>query len=276
MFTIELIKIEPFLSRAFYHLQFETFIILNEGGVGADIDGNEALCPSPFLLYIPKGKYGKIVSNADSTAWVIKHHPDFNVDLFFEFYKSYSCPYFLDFAGLGCFTNIVSLCRMLEFELQNTPVNFSIIQSLNKSLFAIFLSELTKKNEKHLYPNTDNYHLQHFIKLLEQHFKENNSVEFYAEKLVLSSKQLNNITKAFLGYNVNNLITSRRVIEAKKELQFSNKTIEEIGYELGFHEKSYFSRIFKSFTKTTPSLYRSQYLAQMQKSTTIVPNIDTE
>lgn len=274
MFTIEFIQAESFSVKEFYHPQFETFIILQEGGAEASIDENEVVCSGPCMLYIPKSKYGKMTINRDSTAWVIRHHPDFNVDLFFEFYKSYTCPYFLDFAGLECFTSIVSLCRMLQFELQNTTINFSIIQSLNKSLFEIFLSELKKKNEKNLYPNTDNYHLQHFIKLLEQHFKENNSVEFYADKLVLSSRQLNNITKEFLGYNVNNLVTARRIVEAKKELQFSTKTIEEIGYELGFHEKSYFSGVFKSFTKTTPSQYRKQYVIQMQKSPTIVPNID--
>lgn len=276
MFTIEFTKIAPCSVKDLYHPQFETFIILHEGEVEANIDGHEALCASPFLLYIPKNKNGKLTSTMESAAWLIRHHPDFNVDLFFDFYKSYTQPYFLNFAGLECFTNIVSLCRMLQFEYQNPVVNLSIIQNLNKSLFVIFLSELKKNNKQYLYPNTNNYHLQNFIKLLEQHFKENNSVAFYAKMIGLSSRQLNNITKEFLDCNVNTLIASRRMMEAKKQLQFTNKNIAEIGYELGFYEKSYFSRVFKSFTQTTPGNYRKQYLDQMQKSATIVPDTDTE
>jgi AraC-like DNA-binding protein len=57
---------------------------------------------------------------------------------------------------------------------------------------------------------------------------------------------------------VTEIIETRKLIEAKNLLLNSDKTISEIGYELGFNEKSYFTNVFKKKSGQTPSEFREE------------------
>jgi len=46
------------------------------------------------------------------------------------------------------------------------------------------------------------------------------------------------------------------VLEAKRNLSFSKKSIKEISYELGFEDPAYFSRFFKNHTGAGPQEFR--------------------
>ena len=52
------------------------------------------------------------------------------------------------------------------------------------------------------------------------------------------------------------MIAERIIIEAKRELYLTNKTVKEIAYELGYNDESYFSRFFKTNADVSPQLYR--------------------
>ena len=54
------------------------------------------------------------------------------------------------------------------------------------------------------------------------------------------------------------MIHERIIIEAKRELYLTNKTVKEIAYELGFSDEFYFSRFFKNNTEVSPQLYREK------------------
>jgi AraC-like DNA-binding protein len=54
------------------------------------------------------------------------------------------------------------------------------------------------------------------------------------------------------------LIHERIIIEAKRELYLTNKTVKEIAWELGFNDEFYFSRFFKNNTEVSPQLYREK------------------
>jgi AraC family transcriptional regulator, transcriptional activator of pobA len=51
------------------------------------------------------------------------------------------------------------------------------------------------------------------------------------------------------------LISERIIIEAKRALCLTNKALKEIAYELGFDDKYYFSRFFKTSADISPQLY---------------------
>ena len=53
-------------------------------------------------------------------------------------------------------------------------------------------------------------------------------------------------------------IETRKLIEAKNLLISTDKTISEVGYDLGFNEKAYFSSVFKKKTGQTPSEFREE------------------
>ena len=74
----------------------------------------------------------------------------------------------------------------------------------------------------------------------------------------MSSRNLNLICHNILQKSVTEIIETRKLIEAKNLLINTEKTISEIGFELGFNEKSYFTAVFKKKSGQTPSEFREE------------------
>jgi len=83
-------------------------------------------------------------------------------------------------------------------------------------------------------------------------------VNFYAEKLFMTARNLNLICNQILPKSVSEMIETRKLIEAKNLLATSKKPIAEIGFELGYQENAYFSAVFKKKTGQTPSQFRAE------------------
>nr|WP_321232720.1 helix-turn-helix domain-containing protein [uncultured Psychroserpens sp.] len=97
--------------------------------------------------------------------------------------------------------------------------------------------------------------LRHYNLLVESHYKEEHSVTFYAEKLNKSPKTLSN---SFAKYAKSPLqiIHDRIVLEAKRQLLYTDKSSKEIAYDIGFDDASHLSRLFKKQTSLTPSEFK--------------------
>ncbi|EGV44528.1 helix-turn-helix domain-containing protein [Bizionia argentinensis JUB59] len=98
--------------------------------------------------------------------------------------------------------------------------------------------------------------LRKFHILVEQHFREKHKVTDYAELLFKSPKTISNVfNKA--GYpSPLTVINERIILEAKRLLLFSDKTAEQISYELGYKEGGHFSKFFKSHCDLPPVEFR--------------------
>ena len=92
-------------------------------------------------------------------------------------------------------------------------------------------------------------------KVIEEHYKEERNVEFYARKLELSAKRLNEISKETSGQTVTQLIHKRLILESKREMVSQSKTIQTISDELGFENASYFARFFKKHEGVSPTVF---------------------
>jgi AraC-like DNA-binding protein len=102
--------------------------------------------------------------------------------------------------------------------------------------------------------------LRAFNVLVEQHFKEEHSVSFYAEKLFKSPKTLSN-NFAKLNRSPLQIIHQRIVLEAKRLLTYTDKSAKEIAYEIGFDDASHLSRLFKKYTSQSPSEFKKALTA---------------
>ena len=91
---------------------------------------------------------------------------------------------------------------------------------------------------------------------IEKEYRVLHSAGEYADMLNISPKALAKLSKKHLNKTVTELIADRIIIEAKRELYLSNKTIKEIAYELGYDDEYYFSRFFKKNTDVSPQLFR--------------------
>lgn len=95
-----------------------------------------------------------------------------------------------------------------------------------------------------------------FIQLLQEHYKMQHEVQFYAGELCISSKYLTQITKRMISRTPKQIIDELLVHEATMLLERNDFSIMEISNKLGFADQSYFGRFFKRMMNTSPQQYR--------------------
>jgi AraC family transcriptional activator of pobA len=100
--------------------------------------------------------------------------------------------------------------------------------------------------------------IRKFNILVEQHFKEKHQVADYADLLFKSPKTLSNFFKKHDVSSPLKIINGRIAAEAKRLLLYSDKSAEEISYELGYNEPSHFSKFFKTQVGVSPMVFRKK------------------
>jgi AraC family transcriptional regulator, transcriptional activator of pobA len=94
--------------------------------------------------------------------------------------------------------------------------------------------------------------------LVEQHFRKERLLGFYADKLAMTPDRLNDHVKRATGVTAGHLIRQRVLTEAKRQLVFTAVPIHEIAYDLAFSDPSHFTRFFRKQTGTTPQEFRAR------------------
>lgn len=128
-----------------------------------------------------------------------------------------------------------------------------------KAILKVFLLKLIKvKEQEFTEHDIHQKRVYEFLMLLESNYLQVRNTDFYAGKLGISSKRLNQILKNKLDKTGMELIHDRIILEAKRMIIHSEQTIKEIAYELGFSDRPYFSRFFKKQTGQTPDEFQKQ------------------
>jgi AraC family transcriptional activator of pobA len=94
--------------------------------------------------------------------------------------------------------------------------------------------------------------------LVDEHFRKERLLGFYAEKLGMTVDRLNDHVKRATGVTAGHLIRQRVLTEAKRQLVFTTQPIHDISEELAFADPSHFARFFRKQTATTPHEFRDQ------------------
>ena len=104
-----------------------------------------------------------------------------------------------------------------------------------------------------------------FRDLIDRHMRQRWTVAQYAEALGISPGQLSRLTRDSLGKSSITLINERVIIEAQRELIYTNASIKQIADGLGFEDESYFGRLFRKHTGVSPLTYRMQELERLTR-----------
>ncbi len=99
-------------------------------------------------------------------------------------------------------------------------------------------------------------YFEKLMSLLSEHYREERSVEFYAEKMHISSKHLSRVIRSFTGRSVHQWIDEFVALEIKNLLKYSNMSIQQISYFLNFPNPSFMGQYFKRITGMTPGEYK--------------------
>ncbi len=95
-----------------------------------------------------------------------------------------------------------------------------------------------------------------FTALVEQHFREGATLEFYAARLSITPTQLNNISRSALGRTAKKVVHDRIYLEARRNLVYTMLTVKEIAGLVGFADPAYFARFFSRHAGMAPSEFR--------------------
>ena len=98
--------------------------------------------------------------------------------------------------------------------------------------------------------------VERFVELIERHFRDWQPLSFYAQRLGVSTAQLNNSCRREAGRSAQEMIHDRLLLEARRLLAYSDLDVTGIGYALGFRDPAYFSRFFARRQGVSPSVFR--------------------
>lgn len=152
------------------------------------------------------------------------------------------------------------LLQFFDLLYQEYSRNDFNIKALQANLFLLLL-EIQRESISNNSSIDNTYHLkiyQNFNILVDIHFMENRINSWYADHLNVSEVQLNRIVNKFSNTPIGQFIQNRRILEAKRLLATTSWTIQEISYDIGFEDYSYFIRVFKKNVKSTPQVFRGK------------------
>lgn len=151
--------------------------------------------------------------------------------------------------------------KMIDAYHSTHPLRFETIQA-HLQLFLIecnsgkhgkseFPAEESSEDPAEMSPLT-----KKFISLVEVHYAEWHQVQDYALRLGISAKHLSEVARKELSQSPKEYIQDRIIMEAKRLMIFSNASLKEIGFDLGFDDPARFSRFFKDYTGIPLQEYR--------------------
>ncbi|MBS1680454.1 MAG: helix-turn-helix domain-containing protein [Bacteroidetes bacterium] len=159
------------------------------------------------------------------------------------------------------FDILIYILSSIFEEYKKKQVGFEKVIKASLEIFLIqYLRHQQKRQNDTVKPDLyQQEKLQELLHLLEVGITTKKQVAEYAELMNLSPFQLNSITKGLLGKTVSELIEDQILLEAKRHLLATSNQINQIAFQLGYEDVSYFIRFFKKLTGYTPDVFRKNF-----------------
>lgn len=210
----------------------------------------------PFMFLPDEGMSGTVLYFYPEFFCIYRHQKEVSCGLLFN--TVYQPP-FIEITSneAGGFNDVTN---QIKTEIINPGIGqYELLVSYLKILL-INASRIKLKQNETIHHNTRSLEeplmIQKLKDVIEEHYRSRLSAGDYAALLHTSIKTLGKTTKSYFNKTLTNLVSERIVIEAKRELYLTSKTVKEIAYELGFDDEYYFSRFFKTNTDVSPQVYR--------------------
>lgn len=257
--TLETIRISPYFAdvmrQSFYGLMLTT------GGEGnVEVDGVPTVARKGLVACARPGDVCTVTDDRGLTSLELIFERDFLLSFF-------SDPHFLDGIAYlspqrtspylmldeSLYNRIIGLYDSMLLELHGSG---KTDQHLLRAMLYEVLMLLQKASPVEYETTAETERVSRFRQLVDEHYLTENGVEFYANRLCVTSNYLNRLVRLALGVSTKQYIQSRRIEEAKRLLRYTNLPISDIADRLGFDTASYFVRTFSHQTGTTPMQFR--------------------
>lgn len=138
----------------------------------------------------------------------------------------------------------------------------AIMAQYMRVLVVVFRLYVTHEDPGITAPDRDYDLLARYRSLLEEHFRTERSLTFYAGQLAVTQARLNAACKARAGKTASDLLYERIVIEAKRYLLYTESSVAQVAHLTGFEDPAYFNRFFTQRVGLSPGAFRKQALHQ--------------
>ncbi len=145
-------------------------------------------------------------------------------------------------------------------ELENPGTSHDDLIATYLKLFLIQATRLKKREVLQSDVPVKQGLVDEFSELVERHFRTKHAVSEYADLLNVAPKTLTKRLQLEHASTPSELIQKRITLEAKRLLTYSEQSVKEIAYELGFEDPAYFTRFFKKQATFSPNQFRSQLI----------------
>jgi AraC family transcriptional regulator, transcriptional activator of pobA len=154
------------------------------------------------------------------------------------------------------FLHYIGLLRE-EFSALHAKRNHAL-EGLSRLALLSLTRQLQQNRINHEIASVDSQTLNKFCALMESHYREHWSVAGYADQLHVSTSTLSRLCHKYIGESPKIILQERLLMEAKKQLLYTQQSVEEIAFSLGFKDCAYFARFFKLHAGITPGTYRKK------------------
>lgn len=150
-----------------------------------------------------------------------------------------------------------SLLQVFIDEFEDADIiQYDMLQMMLKRLIIIITRLGKKQYVAAELPDDKLDVVRKFNLMVENNYRKEHTVQFYAGQLNKSAKTLANYFAAYNHKSPLVVIQDRIVLEAKRLLMYTDKSAKEIAYELGYEDAAYFSNFFKKQTGSAPTDFR--------------------
>jgi len=154
-------------------------------------------------------------------------------------------------------TDTASLLQQafMENNRYKTFIIHSLFNALINRIAAIFSDA---ENPSAAPKNQSQLIVQKFRQLVSEH-SFSHPPSYFSEKLNITTSHLNDCLKAATGASVTHYLQGAMLLEAKRNLYYTNDDVKTIAFRLGFEAHTYFSRLFRKLAKETPLSFRNKF-----------------
>ena len=95
--------------------------------------------------------------------------------------------------------------------------------------------------------------------IIDQEFKNNLSTKDLVQLIDVNGYNVQQLIKDKIGISLKKMVDNRKVLESKKEIAFTDKSIKEVAYNLGYNDPAYFNRVFTNQVGQSPNKFRIDF-----------------
>ncbi|KAA0128470.1 AraC family transcriptional regulator [Chryseobacterium sp. SN22] len=236
-----------------------TFHILEKGTVDLEIDFKQYRICAPSVIYMHPAQVHRIIHFEDITICSLSVK-DENLDpdsirLLEDITPTE--PLVLTAEKSNTLFNVFEIC--LNFSVQkNNKLHDVLLRHSCNTVVAFVISQFLDQHKPEAALSRSETITKAFRRLLEKNHRMTKSPGEYADQLHISTAYLNECVKNTTGVPVSRHIRDRIILEAKRRLYHTDRSVKEIAFELGFDDYPYFSRLFKRATGMSALSFRNK------------------